>query len=99
METSRGNESVVPTPAIEVYNCTRVKLSTSALVIRICVSSAYIVVGTNDSKVRVFGATGETKRILQGNENIWSLALQGDMLLGGEVGGCINCWDLTTGYV
>ena len=91
MEKLLGDASYVPK---------RNKLSSTAVVIKVCLSPIYIVVSLDDATIRVFSARGEPRAVLQGHDkNTWSLALQDEMLLSGEIEGDIRYWDLGTGCV
>ena len=98
METSQDGESIALSQAW-TSSKSKIKLSDTAVVISLCMSTKYITISLDDKTIRVFGATGETVNTLTGSqESVWSLALNDDMLLSGEVEGAIRFWDLNTGY-
>ncbi len=74
----------------------RHKLSTSGVVIRTVVSKKYIALSLDDRTIHVFSSVdGEALTVFRDNsQNAWSLALQDDLLVSGEIGGAIRVWDL-----
>jgi len=78
----------------------RHKLSASAVVIRLAVSSKYIVLSLDNKTIHVFSAAGEPLVVFRDqDENIWSLALQDDILLTGNMVGNVLCWELNKRFV
>ncbi|MCJ1431860.1 hypothetical protein MMC27_001216 [Xylographa pallens] len=76
----------------------RQELSDKAIAITMETSAKYIAVSLNNKTVRVFNSDGEPLHVLgEHSGNVWSLALNNDTLLCGEVGGNIRDWDLLTG--
>lgn len=54
-------------------------------------------VSLDDKSVHVFGQNGQTLHVLRSNnDDVWSLALNDDTLLCGEIRGQISPWDLAT---
>ncbi|EXJ55466.1 hypothetical protein A1O7_08393 [Cladophialophora yegresii CBS 114405] len=74
----------------------RHKLSSSGVVIRCAVSEKYIVLSLDDKTIHAFSAVGEPIVVFREDhlQNAWSLAFRDDVLLSGEIGGMIRCWDL-----
>ncbi|ETI21016.1 hypothetical protein G647_07359 [Cladophialophora carrionii CBS 160.54] len=102
MSSSRAElESVhspapAPTSEHDTDKHIRHKLSSSGVVvIRVSVSEKYIVLSLDDKTIHVFSAAGEPIVVFRDYpQNAWSLALRDDVLLSGEIGGGIRCWDL-----
>ncbi|KAL9103763.1 MAG: hypothetical protein Q9163_001222 [Psora crenata] len=76
----------------------RQKLSDTAVVITMQMSPKYIAVSLDNKTVHVFNSDGEPLHVLgEHSGNVWSLAVNNDTLLSGEIGGNIQSWDIPTG--
>jgi len=97
MSLSPEEKEIIPKPTWKQDSGKHIrhKLSDSAIVIRLAVSSKYIALSLDDKTIHVFTAEGEPVTVFRDQgDNVWSLALQDDLLLTGEVGGNIQCWDV-----
>ena len=98
MDSTTANTSTQPWALLEGIT-RRQKLSDTAVVITMQVSLKYIAVSLDNRTVHVFNSDGEPLHVLSGHSgNVWSLALNDETLLGGEIGGKIQSWNLLTGY-
>lgn len=70
------------------------------VVTTLCMSEKYIIVGLDNSSIRVFDEDGRFQMTLAGHETgVWAMVVVGDDHL--VSGGCdrdMRLWDLTTGY-
>jgi F-box and WD-40 domain protein CDC4 len=70
------------------------------VVTTLCMSEKYIIVGLDNSNIRVFDEDGRFQMTLAGHETgVWAMVVVGDDHL--VSGGCdrdMRLWDLTTGY-
>ena len=69
------------------------------VVTTLCMSDNYIIVGLDNSNIRVFDEDGRFQMTLAGHETgVWAMVIVGDHRL--VSGGCdrdMRLWDLTTG--
>ncbi len=99
METSLHDESTALSQTWRSSK-TSIKLSDTAVVINLCISTKYITLSLDDKTIRVFSTSGEVLHTLgDSQQNVWSLAVKDDTLLSGETSGEMRSWNLSTGYV
>ena len=70
------------------------------VVTTLCMSDKYIIVGLDNSNIRVFDEDGRFQMTLAGHETgVWAMVVVGeDHLVSGGCDRDMRLWDLTTGY-
>ena len=70
------------------------------VVTTLCMSEKYIIVGLDNSNIRVFDEDGRFQTTLAGHETgVWAMVVVGeDRLVSGGCDRDMRLWDLTTGY-
>jgi WD40 repeat protein len=70
------------------------------VVTTLCMSEKYIIVGLDNSNIRVFDEDGRFLMTLAGHETgVWAMVVVGeDHLVSGGCDRDMRLWDLTTGY-
>jgi WD40 repeat protein len=70
------------------------------VVTTLCMSDKYIIVGLDNSNIRVFDEDGRFQMTLAGHETgVWAMVVVGeDRLVSGGCDRDMRLWDLTTGY-
>ena len=70
------------------------------VVTTLCMSEKYIIVGLDNSNIRVFDEDGKFQITLTGHETgVWAMVIVGeDHLVSGGCDRDMRLWDLTTGY-
>src|SRR5271169_4402110 len=70
------------------------------VVTTLCMSEKYVIVGLDNSNIRVFDEDGRFQMTLAGHETgVWAMVVVGeDRLVSGGCDRDMRLWDLTTGY-